>query len=167
MRRQPIAFFPLLAVVLPLLAAAAVEGQSDGASGPGQAAPWSVEGSPNPPGRPDTGVRDRDDYWERTSKLEKRSPRLRCQILEVEELGRIYVQEASGTPYWIQLPPEVKIRTIYRKSFDGRKKLTIDDFETGQHLVVTLRDDTDEIVKVMVRPAPETAPSARASAHLR
>ncbi len=158
MQRQPATFPLLLAVLLSLFAATVVAGQSDGAAGPGKAAPWSIEGSPDPPRRPDTpdrvGDRERDEFWDKMDKHEKGPRGLRCQILEVQELGRLYVQDDSGIdPYWIQLPPDVKIRTLYRKSFNGRKKLTIDDLEVGQHLVVTLKDGTDEIVKVMVRPA--------------
>ncbi len=153
-----------MAALLPLVAVVA-EGQSDGASVPrqtrpgdsglGPAAPWSVEGSPLPP--EDDGMRRKrpeDDLWGRAERSEKRLPRLRCQILEIEELGRIHVQEfPAGSPYWIQLPSEVKIRPARSSSFGGRRKLTLDDLEVGQRLVVTLKKGTDEIVKVVVSPA--------------
>ncbi len=167
---KPRRIWILAALAALLLLTAVAEGQSDGVAprhqdpndpgqtGPGQAAPWSVEGTPTPSQRPRTGKRDRDrerdDFRKRMDKLENGPRALRCQILEVEELGRIYVQEPLGdSPFWIQLPPKVKIRTIHPESFGGRKKLTIDDLEIGQQLVVTLKGNTDEIVKVMVRPA--------------
>lgn len=166
MRKRRIATLNLLLIaLLPLLTAGIAEGQSDGVDGPGEAAPWSVEGTPTPMQRPDVPGRDRDDLWKRKSKLDKAQRGLRCQILEVEELGRIYVLENTGDRYWIQLPPEVKIRTHRPKSFGGRRELTIDDLEAGQRLVVTLRGNTDEIVKVKVTPAPETTPATRPSAH--
>ncbi len=156
MRKSTNVFSLLLVVMLPWFSAAGAQGQSDGVEGPGEAAPWSVEGKPTPSSRPEGPYRGRgrgvDDDWGNLEKS-KRELRLRCQIHEVEELGRIYVQEPSGSPYWIQLPPEVKIRTNYRDHFDGRKKLTIEDLEAGQRLVVTLRRSDEEIVKVMVRPA--------------
>ena len=167
MRKRRIATSALLLIaLLPLLTADVIEGQSVGVDGPGEAAPWSVEGSPTPMRRPDTPKRATDDFWERMEQQRRGPPGLRCRILEVEELGRINVQEDSGDVYWIQLPPEVKIRTHHRGSFDGRRKLTIDDLEAGQRLVVTLKDNTDEIVKVMVTPAPETAPATRPPAQV-
>ncbi len=158
MRRQPMLTIPLLLIVLLPWLATAAEAQSDGVDGPGEAAPWSVEGKPRQTGPAPRGSdRDRarhmDGYWG-TPEPPKREQRLRCRILEVEELGKIYVRDLSGAaPYWIQLPREVKIRTGHAKSFDGRKKLTIDDLEAGQRLVVKLKDGTDEIVKVVVTPA--------------
>ena len=126
--------------------------QTGGVDGPGEAAPWSVEGKRPEPRRPVTVTDDRDGFWRDRDR--RRMPEgIRCRILEVEELGRIYVEDLKGgEPYWIQLPDEVKIRTAHRDRFGGRKKLTLEDLEVGQRLVVTVRESDGEIVKVQVRP---------------
>ncbi len=162
-----------LGAVLVLIAAAA-EGQSEGVTpryqdpndpgqaGPGQAAPWSVEGKPRtPPSRPNVEDPDRDPLREYMRDLEKRhSGGLRCRIMEVQELGRLYVEDVSGIaggdPYWLQLPKGVKLLAEDPDSFGGRKKLELEDLEIGQLLRVTLRERDGEIVKVKVRqPIPE------------
>lgn len=124
--------------------------------GPGRGAPWSVEGTPKTgPGRPE--VDDRAGFPSAGRKREKwperSSKKLVCELLEVEELGRLYVQDTSGTaPYWIQLPKEVKIRTSKPDSFGGRKVLELDDLEAGQKLMVSLRKKDGEIIRVQVYP---------------
>ena len=127
-------------------------------TGPGQAAPWSVEGSPNPPPRREWSDRvrdrDRDGFWNRKEKADKKAEgKLRCQILEIEESEEIYVQDISGlNSFWVQLSPEVKIRAASPKSFGGRKKLTFEDLEIGQRLLVDLRRSDDQATKVVVWP---------------
>jgi hypothetical protein len=153
MRRPSIATLPwLIVTLLPWWTAAAAHGQTDGVDGPGEAAPWSVEGSRPVPRRPATVTDDRDGFWRHRDERLPRS--IKCQILEIEELDRIYVEDAAGgEPYWIQLSPEVKIRTAFPDSFGGRKKLTLEDLEVGQRLVVSVRPNDGEVVKVQVRPA--------------
>lgn len=153
-----------LAALLPLIAAAA-EGQSEdadppppgpGQSGLGRAAPWSVEGTPETPKpRPHTEDRDRDQLDELWSRMEKRPSELRCRILELEELGRFYVEDVSGVaggdPYWLQLPKGIKIVAESPARFGGRKKLKLEDLDVGQLLIITLRQRDGEMVKVRVR----------------
>ena len=77
-----------------------------------------------------------------------------CHLREVQELGRIYVQELSGAPaYWIQLPDDVRIRAVRKADFDGRRKLKLEDLKAGQRLKLTLRKTHDEILVVRVRPS--------------
>ncbi len=154
-----------------VLALAAVGGATSGAQdpqqpppdrpgqgGPGEAAPWSVEGKPTPrlprPRETDERRRNMDEMW---SKRDRERDQVRCRILEVEELGRIYVEDVSGfaggSPYWIQLPDDVKLRAERASDFGGRKKLKVEDLDVGQLLIMTLREHTDEIVKVRVRAA--------------
>ena len=86
----------------------------------------------------------------------KRSRSIRCEIHQVEALGRIYVAEPGGAQYWIQLPASVKISAQDPTSFAGRKKLEIEDLQVGHRLQVTVRGE-DDIRKVRVlrsRPAP-------------
>ena len=159
---------PLVAALLPLIAVAA-QGQTEGLTpkykdpndpkqtGPGKAAPWSVEGEPKtPPPRPKTEDLDRDPLVKFMRNLWKQpSGGLRCKILEVQELGRLYVEDVSGvaggTPYWLQLPEEVKLFADDARNFGGRKKLKLEDLEIGQLLIVTLKERTGEIAKVRVR----------------
>ena len=161
-------FLTLFAALLPLIAVAAW-GQTEGMApkykdpndpkqtGPGQAAPWSVEGEPKtPPPRPKTEDLDRDPLVKFMRSLRKQpSGGVRCKILEVQDLGRLYVEDisgiAGGTPYWLQLPEEVKLVAHDPRKFDGRKKLDLDDLAIGQLLIVTLKERTGEIVKVRVR----------------
>ena len=113
-------------------------------SDPGNGGPWKLPGrDPELDRRIDQqrGV-NRNAVWA-----------IRCSIQEIEELGRIYVEDASDrSRYWIQLPTSVKIRAVHRQSFGGRKKLKLKDLEVGQRLVLTLRQRDDEILKVQVRP---------------
>ncbi len=161
----------LALVMLAFLAAAAASGQTEGTSsryqdpndpkrsGPGQAAPWSVEGQPpDPPPRPRVRDPDRDpldEFWR--DKDKEPSGGIRCKIIEVKELGRLYVEDVSGIaggfPYWLQLPKEVKLVAENSAEFDGRKRLELEDLEAGQLLRVTLRKSDGEIVKVKVRAA--------------
>ena len=151
----------VMAIWLPWIAAAEVHAQRPGQqtkpgdSGLGPAAPWSVEGYPEP--RDSQGVRRpprEGGLWPRSERRERPPLGLRCEILEIEELGRLYVQEIpAGQPFWLQLPDEVKLRSGRRSSFGGRKKLTLEDLEVGQRLVVKMKKGTDEIVKVLVSPA--------------
>ncbi len=137
-----------------------------GESGLGPAAPWSVEGRPAPRGSRPKTVRDREreegrDLWDEYWSQKKKQP-VRCKILEVEDLGRLYVEDVSGlargVPYWVQLPKEVKLLAEDPTKFDGRKKLKLEDLEVGQLLLITLRPKDGEILKVKVRPPQEPPP---------
>ncbi len=139
-----------------------------GDSGLGPAAPWSVEGRPEPGGqRPKT---DRERQREKLDELHRKNdkrPR-RCKILEVHNLGRLYVDDvsghAAGFPYWVQLPPNVRLVAEDPRQFDGRKRLKLEDLEVGQLLFITVKASDGEILKVKVRaakkppPAPAPAP---------
>ena len=124
----------------------------------------SVEGKPNPPERPKTGGPDRkhrEDHWRKMDELKKGPAGLRCRILELEDLGRLYVEDVSGVaggePYWVQLPKDVKLLAEDPTRFDGRRKLKLEDLEIGQLLLITLRPGDGEILKVKVLPAPQEA----------
>ncbi len=162
---------PLLPILLLGLSADLAECQTGGATGPGKAAPWSVEGTPTPPQRPEIDVRHRDRDWKRREFWNKNAieeRRLQCRILEVEDLGRIYVEDVSGgSPYWIQLPEEVKIRTTDRASFGGRGRLKLEDLAAGQLLVITLRRRDGEILVVRVLPQPRPKKVASATSETR
>ncbi len=138
----------LFAIVLSVLGSwhlgAGVEGQTLGGSDP-----------PDTGGGPFSAPRWQhpdDDRSERQLKVKLKTSRsIRCEIQQVEEQGRLYVVEIAGRrdEYWIQLPNEIKIVTSAPQSFDGRKKLKIEDLEVGQRIDVTVRGE-DEIRKVRV-----------------
>ncbi len=136
----------LLLAALVVLPAAEVEGQSDVPPGDdrhGKEGTWDLGRKPPPPA-PEKDFRETD--------LKKSLRRIRCDLHEVQDLGRIYVQElGGGAPYWIQLPNTVKIRAYSKADFDGRKKLKLEDLEAGQRLELTLRKKSDEIMIVRVR----------------
>ncbi len=129
-------------------AAAAAHGQShvppSSGSDPASSGPWNL------PGRdPDLEKKADDQLGAKRNAIWA----IKCSIQEIEELGRIYVEDAADrSRYWIQLPSAVKIRAAHRQSFGGRKKLKLKDLEIGQRLVVTLRQRDDQILKVQVRP---------------
>ena len=149
MSKRPTSQLPVLILLSLLgLAAGPATGQShvppSSGSDPGSEGPWKLPGRDSELDRridQQRGV-NRNAVWA-----------IRCSIQEIEELGRIYVEDAADrSRYWIQLPSSVKIRAAHRESFGGRKKLKLRDLEVGQRLVVTLRQRDDEILKVQVRP---------------
>ncbi len=145
MRRLAPMLCLLLLAVLPWLAAEA-ECQTikpPPKSPPGSATPWSAPERFDPDNIPKT------DGPEEAERLRS----LKCHIREIEELGRLYVEDAiDRSHYWIQLSNKVKIRAADPASFDGRKKLKVEDLAIGQRLVVTVRTKDEEILKVEVRP---------------
>ena len=164
MRRPPLPILrSLLPTLLLCLSADLAECQSDNPNSPNDprgsdpgAVPWSAPGT-IPGSGPGSAARqqrppkdDRDDFWRR---MDMKPKGLRFRLLEVEALGRLYVQDLSGVSrYWLQLSRQVKIRTAYPDSFGGRKKLKLKDLEVGQLLIVTLRRSDGEILTVVVRP---------------
>lgn len=142
---------PLLFATLLFFAAAGVEAQTQlpGDDRHGKAGTWDVGAK----SYPEIDDEDSDsDPWE--SKRKKSLRMIKCHLRDIQELGRIYVQDVGGgNPYWIQLPDAVKIRAASKADFDGRKKLNLEDLEVGQRLELTLRKKDDEILVVRVRPS--------------
>ena len=148
-RRRTSALHPLLFAALLICVADGAEAQSPqlGDDRHGTDGTWDL----GPKSEPKIDVED-DDPW--GSKRKKSLRMIKCHLREVQELGRIYVQDfAGGHPYWIQLPDTVKIRAARKADFDGRKKLKLEDLEAGQRLELTLRRKDDEILVVKVRPS--------------
>ena len=145
----------LLFALLPwITVASGARAQTDGSTGPGSTGPWQI-----PRNVPETDE-DSDDFWgSSVNKLQS----IRGVIHEIEELGRIFIEDsADGLQYWIQLPNSVKIRAADRSTFGGRKKLKIEDLAAGQRILLTLRKDDGEILKLVVRqtsPEPDSEPA--------
>ncbi len=155
MRRRAFTVNLLLMALLPWLAMAVPAiAQSDGATDPGSTGPWKL------PGR--NGENDKGHHDERWSSQVGKLQSIRGQIHEVEELGRLLIEDASDkSQYWIQLPDSVKIRAADRSHFGGRKKLELKDLEVGQRIVLTLRRSDSEILKLVIRrPSSESAQPA-------
>ncbi len=148
----------LFVAALLLIPAAGAVAQSDMPSDDrhGKEGTWNLEPKPLPP---PTKGRDRDRSRARHKEEDpfaserKKMRVIKCHLREVQELGRIYVEEISGGPaYWVQLPDTVKIRAFRRADFDGRRKLKLEDLEAGQRLELKLKKDDDQVQVVRVRP---------------
>ena len=152
----------LLAAALLLFPAAGAEAQSGLPEDDrhGKEGTWNLGPKEFPPTdekRKKRGEKEDDPFASVREKMRV----IDCHLREVQELGRIYVQELSGGPaYWVQLPDDVKIRAFRRADFDGRKKLKLEDLEAGQQLELKLRKDDDQVQVVRVK-RPSTAASAR------
>ena len=137
----------LLCAVFLSFAAADTAGQSGLPSDDrhGKDGTWDVGGKKTPPTDDEN-----ENFWASQGKKSLRE--IKCYLREVADLGRIYVEDASGgAPYWIQLPDSVKLRAASKADFDGRKKLKLEDLEAGQRLELTLRKKSDEVMIVRVR----------------
>lgn len=77
----------------------------------------------------------------------------KCEITEVGPDRTIIVwDEVDQATHRIQLSPQVKLRAVTRRQFDGRKKLVFEDLAEGQRVKVNYRKNDGRILRIDVLP---------------